>query len=99
MVTMANMSEIPTVWVFNGAHSRFPSAVFSSEELASTWIREHTLSGTLTRYPVDVSAYDWAVGRGYFVPRKKEHTGAEVIRKFTAASQEHYHYEAVVEGA
>ncbi len=96
---MADMSEIPTVWVFNGAQSRFPSAVFSSKELAATWIREHKLSGTLTRYPVDLSAYDWAVGRGYFVPRKEGHRSAEFIGKFTAASQEHYHYEEGVEGA
>lgn len=90
---MADMSDIPTVWVFNGARSQFPGAVFSQLELAEAWIRRHRLTGTLTRYPVDLSAYDWAMERGYFTPSKTEHTSPEFIGRFSAANQEHYHFE------
>lgn len=96
---MADMSDIPTVWVFNGAKARFASAVFSSKELAKNWIEKNRLSGILTRYPLDVSTYDWAVARGHFTPSKDEHKSAEFVGKFTTGSQEHYHYEDGFEGA
>ena len=91
---MADMSDISTVWVFNGAKSNFPSAVFTTKDVAETWIKENRLTGTLTRYPLDRSVYDWAVDRKYFEPLKEEHKSADFIGRFTAASQEHYHYEA-----
>ena len=68
---MADMSDIPTVWVFNGSKARFASAIFSSKQLAIDWITKNRLSGVLTRYPLDVSAYEWAVARGHFTPSKR----------------------------
>ena len=90
---MANMCDIATVWVFNGARSNFPSAVFSKRGLAEQWIAKHLLTGTLTRYPLDVSSYDWAISRGFFEVSKSEHREGSFIQKFSSASQEHYHYE------
>jgi hypothetical protein len=90
---MANMTDIPTVWIFNGARSNFPSGVFSQRELAEAWIKKHLLTGTLTRYPVDISAYDWAISKGFFTVSKDEQRDAAFIQKFSSASQEHYHYE------
>jgi hypothetical protein len=60
---------------------------------AETWIKKHSLTGTLTRYPLDVSAYDWAIRQGWFVPSKPEHNTADFVGQFTSASQEHFHYE------
>ena len=80
------------VWVFNGPNNRFPSAVFTSRELAEAWIERHELRGTLTAYPLDVSVYDWATGLGYFKPKREEQTRPGFIAKFSSASQEHYHY-------
>jgi hypothetical protein len=90
---MADMSDIQTVWVFNGARAQFPSAVFTIRELAEKWIRDNKLTGILTRYPLDQSVYEWALARQYFEPRKEEHTSSTFIGRFTTASQEHYHYE------
>jgi hypothetical protein len=90
---MADMSGIQTVWVFNGAGGHFPSGVFSRVELAEAWIRQNRLTGTLTRYPVDLGAYDWAVSKGYFTASKPEQAVPEFIGRFSAANQEHYHYE------
>jgi hypothetical protein len=80
------------VWVFNGNHNRFPSAVFSSTERAEEWIAAHRLSGTLTRYPVDVSVYDWVQERGYWRPRREEQKTPDFIANFSSAHAEHYHY-------
>ena len=91
---MANMSAIRTVWVFTGPRALFPAGVFSTKELAEIWIRQHALSGTLTRYPLDDGAYDWATKGGFFTPSKPEHHSAAFIERFSAASQEHYHYES-----
>lgn len=78
------------VWVFNGDGARLPSAVFASRESAERWIADNSLSGMLTAYPLDTSAYDWAIEKGYFTPKKP--IRAEFIAGFTSAYQEHYHY-------
>jgi hypothetical protein len=90
---MADMSDIETVWVFNGSRSQFPSGVFTTLEAAEAWIRRYGLTGTLTRYPLDQSAYDWAISRSYFRSTKPEHNSPEFIGRFSEANQEHYHYE------
>lgn len=90
---MADMSDIATAWVFNAARSNFPGGVFSTLNAAEVWIQTHGLTGTLTRYPLDQGAYDWAITRGYFTASKPEHRSPEFIGGFSAASQEHYHYE------
>ncbi len=47
------------VYIFNGANSHLPNAVFKEYGLASSWIEANKLTGLLTAYPVDVSVYDW----------------------------------------
>lgn len=81
------------LWVFNGAMARFPSALFSSLEDAENWIGNNKLTGVLTKYPVDQSAYDWAVENDFFVPKEEKHKSSAFIGGFTCASMEHYHYE------
>jgi len=80
-------------WIFNGANSRFCSGVFSTRENAERWISNYKLSGLLTLYPMDESAYDWAISNDFFSPSKDSHKAPDFIQKFTSASQEHYHYE------
>jgi hypothetical protein len=87
------VSDETIVWVFCGQSSRFPSAIFLSKELAEAWITSNSLSGVLTAYPVDISVYDWAIAKGFFIPKKEEHQQPAFIQKFSSASQEHYHYE------
>ncbi len=80
------------VWVFNGANAHFPSGVFSSREGAEEWIQKHRLSGTLTKYPIDMSVYDWAIENGFFKLKDEGNKSASFIQRFSSASQEHYHY-------
>jgi hypothetical protein len=79
------------VWVFNGDNS-FPSGVFSSRENAERWISEQRLSGTLTKYPVDVPVYDWAIANGAFKPKRADQREPRFIGRFSSAREEHYHY-------
>lgn len=81
------------VWIFNGENSRFGSGVFTTLAIAEVWIKKNKLSGVLTRYPLDVGVYDWAIQSGVFSAKKEEHLRPEFIGKFTSASQEHFHYE------
>jgi hypothetical protein len=53
------MSQIEYVWVFNGDQNRYPNAVFLSRRDGEVWISANRLAGTLTKYPVGVSVYDW----------------------------------------
>jgi hypothetical protein len=49
------------VWVFSGAKKHFPDGVFTRQEIAESWILKNYLTGTLTLYPLDLGAYEWAV--------------------------------------
>ena len=81
------------VWVFSGPRNHFPSGVFATREQAEAWIEMHRLEGTLTKYPVGISAYDFAIQQGHFTPRKPEHSSPAFIANFSSATQDHYHYE------
>ena len=82
-----------SVWVFHGANGRFASGVFTTRVLAESWISKYGLTGMLTEYPLDISAYDWALTMNFFAVKKEAQGQAEFIQKFTTASQEHFHYE------
>ena len=81
-----------SVWVFHGNGGSFASAVFSSKELAEAWIAERGVQGTLTKYPIDVCVYDWAIENEFFSPKRPEHSTPLFIQKFSSAYQEHEHY-------
>ena len=82
-----------SIWLFHGAGSRFTSGVFTERTIAEEWITKNMLSGVLTKYPINISVYDWAINESFFAPQKDIHQSANFIQKFTSASQEHYHYE------
>jgi hypothetical protein len=82
------------VWVFHGAGGRFTSGVFASQAQAEAFIERYRLAGTLTKYPVGISAYDWALQEKLFEPKQPQHYEAGFIQRFTTACQEHYHYDA-----
>jgi hypothetical protein len=84
---------LDAVWVFNGDGGTFPSGVFSTRELAEAWIGERRLSGCLTRYPVDVPLYEWAMALSHFEPRHPSQLDAPFIQRFSSAYLEHHHYE------
>jgi hypothetical protein len=79
------------VWVFNGGGG-FPAAVFTTRELAEAWIAGHRLTGVLTKYPLDVGVYEWAISVGAFKPKRPDQSEPRFIGRFSSASMEHYHY-------
>ncbi len=80
------------VWVFNGGGT-FPAGVFSSRQQAESWIAKHGLTGVLTKYPLDVGVYEWALASGSFKPTRPDQKEARFIGRFSSASLEHDHYE------
>jgi hypothetical protein len=80
------------VWIFKSG-GQFPSAVFTTRQKAEAWITANRIEGTLTKYPLDVSIYDWALASGYFVPKRDDQRTSQFIGQFSSASQEHYHYD------
>jgi hypothetical protein len=86
------MGEPESVWVFNGTRSTFPSGVFKSKRLAEDWIRKHSLTGTLTQYPLDVGMYEFA-NASRFSPKKPRHTTSEFIGQFSGGGLDHFHFE------
>jgi hypothetical protein len=80
------------VWIFMGGGPH-PSGVFSTRPLAEEWIVRHGLDGTLTKYPLDIGIYEWALASGAFKPRRPDQSGAKFVGRFSSASLEHYRYE------
>ena len=87
------MTEVKEVWIFNGENAKFPSAVFLSKEDAFEWIRRYELTGVLTKYPVGISVYDWAIEIGSFRVKSEKHSAPGFIGGFSSAAQEHMHFE------
>ncbi len=87
------MNNLVQVWIFVGARAQFPSAAFQSRERADKWIERHRLTGVLTRYPLDVGIYDWAIENEHFVPNTEEQRSPAFIGRFSSATLEHWHYE------
>lgn len=80
------------VWVFNGT-GRFPGGVFTSRELAETWIRARKLTGVLTAYPLDEGCFEWALRTGAVTGRARERgDDSTFVASFSSAAQEHVHY-------
>ena len=80
-------------WVFTGPCAQFPAGVFSSRENAESHIARFGLSGTLTRYTLNVLGYREAVTAGRFKPRRPDQETALFISRFSDGA-EHYHYES-----
>jgi hypothetical protein len=91
------MADLTSVWIFHGLNSQFASGVFTSKQIAETWIIDNKLAGILTEYPLDIGVYQWAVERGSFKPTKDHHVTPAFIQGFSSASQQHHHYEKDVD--
>jgi hypothetical protein len=76
-----------------GVNARHPAAVFTTLVLGERWVREHRLDGMLTWYPLDLSAYDWAIMKGVFKPNKPHQQTEAFMGSFSSAAQPHHHYE------
>jgi hypothetical protein len=87
------MKEAKEIWVFNGENAKFPSAIFSSKNKAIEWIGRLALTGVLTKYPIDIPVYDWAIESGNFTIKTQRDVQPEFIGKFSSAAQEHMHFE------
>lgn len=81
-----------SVWVFQGVGGRFASGVFETRAQAEAWIHRHGLEGLLTRYPVGISALDWAIEHAGFEPKADKLQNPRFIQTFTGG-HEHYHYD------
>jgi hypothetical protein len=90
------MLEKITVWVFNGHTKRganFPSAVFRTIDHAEEWIQKNAISGLLTRYPIDMGVYEWAILEGFFKPEGADQISPSFIETFSFSGQEQYSYQ------
>lgn len=81
------------VWIFCGPKGKFPGGVFLSLEKAESWVAQNRLTGVLTRYPLDVGSFDWALSNGFVNERVLSRADPDFIASFSSASFEHYHYE------
>ena len=81
------------IYLFTSKSMGLPSAVFTSFDLASDWIKSNYLSGILMEYPVDQSCYDWAIENEYFKEKSVVDRSPPFIGKFVSAYQQNWHFE------
>ncbi|KAA6430319.1 hypothetical protein FOE74_20810 [Rufibacter glacialis] len=91
------MDNRKSIWVFNSSNKGLPGGVFDDQFLAEKWIAKNKLTGTLTKYPVNQGALDWAI-QNNMVNMKPDKLKVKAqdpyfIGEFTTASMEHYHFE------
>ncbi|MBQ9372294.1 MAG: hypothetical protein IJU03_08890 [Thermoguttaceae bacterium] len=86
------METLQYIWVFDGIGGRFPSAVFSTRELAEAYIKKYQVSGTLTRYPIDIPVYEYVIEKGWWKPSRDYQSTSRFIQSFSSAYLEHFHY-------
>ncbi len=48
------------MWVLN-CGGNFPTGIFDSKEKAEEIIKKYDLKGTLTKYPINTTVYDWTI--------------------------------------
>lgn len=82
-----------SIFVFMGESARFPAGAFMDFEIAKEWIEKYALNGVLTKMPIDIGIYDWAISMEYFEPKKEHQEEAKFIQKFSSASLDHWHFE------
>jgi hypothetical protein len=85
--------SLTEIWLFNGAGARFVAGAFSDKDQAVAWVKNNRLTGVLTRCPVGVGVYDWAIDNAFFAPNGPHQSSAEFIQSFTSSRQEHMHFE------
>ena len=54
--------------------------------------KKNKLTGVLTKYPIDIGVYDWAIEHDLFIPKEDKHKHPSFIGSFTSASMDHYHF-------
>lgn len=87
------------IWVVQGSSASFPSAIFSSREKAVRWIEKYKISGILSKYPLDISIYDWAITQGLFKPKRDDQKTPGFIQSFSTVHIEDSQYvDGVEEG-
>jgi hypothetical protein len=82
------------VWVFWAPRARAPSGLFASREQAEAWIASRRLRGQLTKMPIGIGIYDWAIREGHFVPSSPFHASPEFVAHFQTPALEGLRYEA-----
>lgn len=88
-----SITDMNWIWIFHGNSANFTSAAFDSKDLAEEWIVRSKVSGVLTRMPINMSVYDWAVEKKYLLPKHPSQRSPEFIQRFSSAYLEHFHYD------
>jgi len=81
------------IWIFHGNGATLCTATFTDLEQAEMWIKKYSLSGILTKMPINQSIYDWTIETGKFAPKSELQQTPKFIQRFTSAYLGHCHYE------
>lgn len=90
---------IKDIWIFHYSGARFSGGVFTDLASAEIWIKDNSLTGVLTLYPINCGVLDWAMDSGLVEPKQEKLACPKFVGGFTSAHQEHHHYESGIRRA
>jgi hypothetical protein len=86
----SKVSGDKTVWVVNAEGSGLPCGIFTTEERAREFVGRYGFPCTLSEFPLDESAFEHAIARGFFSPRSDGERSPWFVSQFTPRLQ-HFH--------
>jgi hypothetical protein len=86
-----NGQEQQTVWLVTRTAAPLPGGVFLTEQAARDYIARHSITGTLSEFPLGESTYDHAIRLGLFRPKNDKERSGWFIAEFSPRLP-HYHF-------
>lgn len=80
------------IWIIQSSENLNVIGCFIQKSEAERYIIEHKLQCILTKYPVNMTVYDWVIKEDFWQPRNDLQKNSKFREKFTSAYLEHEHY-------
>lgn len=80
------------IWIIESPKNRNIIGCFMEKEDAEKYIDLHQLECILTHYPIDISVYDWVIGKQFWQPKNEVQKTGKFIANFSSAYLEHEHF-------
>ena len=80
------------IWLIQSSENLNVIGCFMRKHEAETYIFENNLKCMLTKYPINMSVYDWAIQNNFWQPKNDLQKNSKFRAKFNSAYLEHDHY-------
>ncbi|AXQ22868.1 hypothetical protein BEN71_12640 [Acinetobacter wuhouensis] len=80
------------IWIIQSSENLNIIGCFINKNDAEQYILENKLKCMLTRYPVDITIYDWVIKNELWLPKNDLQKNSKFRARFSSAYLEHHHF-------